>query len=59
MATLEATLNLQPEGKALLEQVCYSGTFSHTELPCPTVEERKPPTIQDANQAIFEGLVED
>ena len=55
---LEATLNLQPEGEALLEQVCDSDTFSHTELPCPTVEERKPPTIQDANQVMFEGLEE-
>ena len=56
---LEATLNLQPEGEALLEQVCDSDTFSHTELPTPTVEEQKPPTIQDASQATFEGLVED
>ena len=56
---LEATFNLQPEGEALLEQVCDSDTFSHTELPTPTVEEQKPPTIQDASQATFEGLTED
>ena len=56
---LEATLNLQPEGETLLEQVCDSDTFSHTELPYPSVEEQKPPTIQDASQATFEGLAED
>ena len=40
---LEATVNLQPEGEYLLEQVCVSELFSSDELPKPTDEERQPP----------------
>ena len=40
---LEETINLQPEGSALLEEVCTSSTFSWDELPTPTEEERQPP----------------
>ena len=40
---LEETINLQPEGAALLEDVCASDLFSGDELPTPTDEERKPP----------------
>ena len=55
---LEATLNLQPEGKALLEQLCDSDTFSHTELPAPSEEEREEPRIQSTSQAAFGGMEE-
>ena len=47
---LEATINLQPEGKALLERVCVSDTFSHTELPAPTDDERQPPKFESPAQ---------
>ena len=40
---LEATVSLQPEGAALLEEVCASELFSSDELPKPTDEERQPP----------------
>lgn len=40
---LEETINLQPEGAALLEDVCASDLFSGDELPTPSDEERKPP----------------
>ena len=42
---LEATISLQPEGAALLEEVCASDLFSSDELPTPTDEERRPPRI--------------
>ena len=48
---LEATLELQPEGEALLEEVCASDTFSQSELPTPTEAERQPPKAQSAAQA--------
>ncbi len=48
---LEETLALQPEGEALLENVCASETFSHSELPIPTEEERKPPRVENPEQA--------
>ena len=47
---LEATLELQPEGEALLEEVCASDTFSQSELPTPTDAERQPPKTQSAAQ---------
>ncbi len=40
---LEETVKLQPEGAALLAEVCSSALFSDNELPKPTTEERQPP----------------
>ena len=40
---LEHTIALQPEGAALLEEVCASDVFSDIELPRPSEAERKPP----------------
>ena len=40
---IEATLNLQPQGADLLDEVCASELFSGDELPSPSNEERKPP----------------
>ena len=42
---LEATIALQPEGAALLEEVCESDLFTADELPMPTARERKPPDV--------------
>ena len=42
---LEATVALEPEGAALLDEVCASPLFSADDLPTPTNEERKPPTV--------------
>ena len=42
---LEATLALEPEGAALLNEVCASPLFSADDLPTPTADERNPPTI--------------
>ena len=47
---LEATIALQPEGEELLERVCASETFSKSELPTPTDEERKPPSVENPVQ---------
>ena len=41
---LEATLALEPEGAALLDEVCASPVFSADDLPTPTNDERKPPS---------------
>ena len=40
---LEATLVLQPEGAALLDEVCSSSLFTRDELPTPSSEERQSP----------------
>ncbi len=40
---LEATIELQPKGADLLEEVCVSAVFTQVELPSPTNEERQPP----------------
>ena len=40
---IEATLNLQPAGADLLDEVCASELFRSDELPSPSDEERKPP----------------
>ena len=40
---LEETIRLQPEGGALLDEVCASDLFTADELPMPTDEERLPP----------------
>ena len=42
---LEATLALEPEGAALLDEVCASPLFSANDLPTPTADERKPPNV--------------
>ena len=42
---LEATLVLEPEGAALLDEVCASPLFSADDLPTPTPDERKPPSV--------------
>ena len=53
---LEATIDLQPDGEALLTQVCESETFSYSELPTPTEDERKPPTVNSVSQPVLEGM---
>ena len=40
---LEATLALEPEGAALLDEVCSSSLFTQGELPTPSSEERQSP----------------
>ena len=40
---LEETVRLQPEGAALLDEVCASELFTADELPTPTDAERLPP----------------
>ena len=40
---LEETIRLQPEGAALLDEVCASELFTADELPTPTEAERQPP----------------
>ncbi len=49
---LEATVRRQPEGAALLQEVCGSALFAAHELPIPTDAERQPPqsTPQTAGQ---------
>ena len=42
---LEETIRLQPEGAALLDEVCASELFTADELPTPTDEERQPPGV--------------
>ena len=42
---LEATIDLEPAGAALLDDVCASPLFSADDLPTPTKEERKPPNV--------------
>ena len=40
---LERTIELQPVGAGLLEEVCDSELFSAAELPTPSAAERRPP----------------
>ncbi len=40
---LEATLALQPEGEALLQEVCSSRLFTRYEFPTPSAHERQAP----------------
>ena len=47
---LEHTIALQPEGAALLEEVCASPLFTADELPKPTEAERKPPHVVPGEQ---------
>ena len=56
---LEATVKLQPEGAALLEEVFGSDMFLGDELPKPTAHERKPPSNAPPIGDQFELLAED
>ena len=47
---LEATLALQPEGAALLSEVCSSSLFTQDELPTPSSEERQSPRTAAARK---------
>ncbi len=47
---LEATLALQPEGVALLDEVCSSSLFTQDELPTPNSEERQSPSTAPARK---------
>ena len=40
---LEETVRREPEGAALLQEVCASALFAAHELPVPTNAERQPP----------------
>ena len=48
---LEGTLALEPEGAALLDEVCGSPLFTAAELPAPSAAERKPPRAAPGEQA--------
>ena len=47
---LEHTIELQPEGVALLDEVCASALFAADELPQPADAERKPPRFMPSEQ---------
>ena len=47
---LESTIELEPEGEALLDEVCASPLFTADELPTPTDAERKPPKVAPGEQ---------
>ena len=49
---LEATVALQPEGAALLDEICAGPLFAASELPSPSAAERRPPDV-NAAQAAF------
>lgn len=49
---LESTIALQPEGAALLEEICAGPLFTAAELPSPSAAERRPPDV-NAAQAAF------
>ena len=52
---LEETVRLEPEGAALLEEVCAGPLFTAAELPTPTDAERRPPAARSTAQASFDG----
>ena len=56
---LEATINLEPEGAALLEEVCASELFLSSELPNPTSGERQPPRNAPYEGSQYELLEEE
>ena len=58
---LEETVELQPRGADLLEEVCASELFSREELPTPGNDERKPPRLRpkEAGQAEFDSAESD
>ncbi len=49
--TLESTVALQPEGAALLDEVCAGPLFAAAELPAPTAAERRAPEFSGAQAA--------
>ena len=53
---IEATLNLQPQGADLLDEICASNIFSSDELLIPSNEERKPPNNLPATEEQAELL---
>ena len=55
---LEATLELQSEGAALLHEVCRSQLFTKNELPTPSDEERRAPGGAGAGKQQL-GLLEE
>ncbi len=53
---LEETVRLQPEGAALLAEVCAGPLFTADELPTPSAAERRPPAAPGPQgQASFDG----
>ena len=52
---LEETVRLQPEGAALLDEVCAGPLFTADELPTPTEAERRPPEMQQQAAPLFEA----
>ncbi len=51
---LEETVRLQPEGAALLDEVCAGPLFTADELPAPKDAERRPPQVHATAQTSFE-----
>ena len=51
---LELTIELQPVGAGLLEEVCDSELFSAAELPTPSAAERRPPRRPVSNAGQWE-----
>ena len=51
LRVLESTVALQPEGAALLEEVCAGPLFAAAELPAPTAAERRAPEFSGAQAA--------
>lgn len=56
---VEHTIALQPEGAALLDEVCASDVFSDLELPTPTDAERQPPGAVHSGPAVQGGFALD
>ena len=53
---LEETISLQPEGAALLDNVCAGPLFTAAELPSPTAAQRQPPSVPGQSvQASFDN----
>ncbi len=51
---LEHTLAHEPEGAALLDEVCAAPLFTAQELPVPTKAERRPPRVAPGEQTALE-----
>ena len=51
---LEATIALCPEMESSFDEIVSSDLFEATELPQPSMEERKPAVIQRDNQMSME-----
>ena len=49
---LESTIALQPEGEALLDEICAGPLFTAAELPSPSAAERRPPDAYAGMTAI-------